>query len=406
MNSFASFRGASALVFGLSIAVTGCGSTLADQKNEAPTPVKVSLPVQREITDYSDATGRVAAVDSVEVRPRVWGYIAKVNFKEGMLVERDDVLVQIDDRTYKATLAQAEGGLASAEAKANRLKLELDRSKKLQADKAISQQELDKAQFDWNEAVANIESLKGIVDQARLDVGFTKVTAPVRGRVGRALVTEGNLVQSGQTGATVLTTLVSVDPIWAYFDVDERTVLRVRQMIRAGKFKSAREVPWPVFLGLAYEDGFPHEGTIDFVDNQVNPKVGTLRVRGVFPNKDESLTPGYFCRIRVPIGPKHNGLLISDRAIDTDQGQKIVYVVGQDNKVAVRPIRLGALHDGLRAVEAGLAPSDRIIVVGLQQVRPGMVVAPSVVEMPGNSGVRSQGSGGKSQESGVAKRGG
>jgi RND family efflux transporter MFP subunit len=382
MNSFASFLGTPALVVGLSIAMTGCGPTLADQKNEAPMPVKVSLPVQREITDYSEVTGRVAAVDSVEVRPRVWGYIDKVNFKEGMLVDRDDVLVQIDPRTYKATLKQAEGNLAAAEAKANRLETELKRAKKLQADKAISQQELDKSQFDWDEAVANIESLKGIVDQAKLDVGFTKVVAPISGRIGRALVKEGNLVQASQAGATILTTIVSVDPIWAYFDVDERTVLRVRQMIRAGKMKSAREVPWPVFLGLAYEEGYPHEGTIDFVDNQVNSKVGTLRVRGVFPNKDEHLTPGYFCRVRVPIGPKRQALLISDRAIDVDQGQKIVYVVGQDNKVAVRPIRLGSLHDGLRAVEEGLIAADRVVVTGIQQIRPGQVVAPSVVDMP------------------------
>jgi RND family efflux transporter MFP subunit len=382
MNSFASFLGTPALVVGLSIAMTGCGPTLADQKNEAPTPVKVSLPVQREITDYSEVTGRVAAVDSVEVRPRVWGYIDKVNFKEGMLVDRDDVLVQIDPRTYKATLKQAEGNLAAAEAKANRLETELKRAKKLQADKAISQQELDKSQFDWDEAVANIESLKGIVDQAKLDVGFTKVVAPISGRIGRALVKEGNLVQASQAGATILTTIVSVDPIWAYFDVDERTVLRVRQMIRAGKMKSAREVPWPVFLGLAYEEGYPHEGTIDFVDNQVNSKVGTLRVRGVFPNKDEHLTPGYFCRVRVPIGPKRQALLISDRAIDVDQGQKIVYVVGQDNKVAVRPIRPGSLHDGLRAVEEGLIAADRVVVTGIQQIRPGQVVAPSVVDMP------------------------
>jgi RND family efflux transporter MFP subunit len=208
------------------------------------------------------------------------------------------------------------------------------------------------------------------------------VTAAVSGRVGRALVTEGNLVQSGQAGGTVLTNIVSVDPIYGYFDVDERTVLRVRQLIREGKFKSARDVAWPVYLGLANEDGYPHAGTIDFVDNQVNPKVGTLRLRGVFPNNDEALTPGYFVRVRIPIGHPHLALLISERAIDTDQGQKIVYVVAQDNKVATRPIRLGSLHDGLRTVEEGLTPDERVIVTGLQQVRPGMTVEAKVVEMP------------------------
>ena len=242
--------------------------------------------------------------------------------------------------------------------------------------------DFDKAVGDRGETAASLDALKAAVEQAKLDLGFTKVTAAVSGRVGRALVTEGNLVQSGQSGGTMLTTIVSVDPMYAYFDVDERTVLRVRQLIREGKVKSAREVAWPVFLGLANEDGYPHEGTINFVDNQVNPKVGTLRLRGVFPNKDEALSPGYFVRVRVPIGHPHKALLISDRAVDADQGQKIVYVAGQDKKVAIRPIRLGSLHDGLRAVEEGLTPDERVIVTGLQQVRPGMVVAANVIEMP------------------------
>jgi RND family efflux transporter MFP subunit len=235
---------------------------------------------------------------------------------------------------------------------------------------------------EHSEAVANIVALKGTAEQAQLDLGFTKVTAAVSGRVGRALVTPGNLVQSGQSGGTVLTTLVSVDPMYAYFDVDERSVLRVRQLIRGGKLKSAREVAWPVYLGLANEVGFPHKGTIDFVDNQVNPKVGTLRLRGVFPNKDEALSPGYFVRVRVPIGQPYKALLVSERAIDSDQGQKIVYVVGPDNKVGVRPIQLGGLYDGRREITAGLKPGDRVIVTGLQQLRPGATVATKLVAMP------------------------
>ena len=193
----------------------------------------------------------------------------------------------------------------------------------------------------------------------------------------------GNLVQAGdQTGGTLLTTIVSVDPMYAYFDVDEHTVLRVRQLIREGKAESARDGELPVWLGLANEEGFPHQGTINFVDNQVNPKTGTLRVRGVFPNKDEALSPGYFARVRVPIGRPHKALLVTDRALDTDQGQKVVYVVDEDNEVVSRPVRLGALHDGLREITDGLKPGERVIVNGLQQVRPGITVEPKLVDMP------------------------
>jgi RND family efflux transporter MFP subunit len=193
----------------------------------------------------------------------------------------------------------------------------------------------------------------------------------------------GNLIQSGdQNGGTLLTTIVSVDPMYAYFDVDERTVLRVRQLIREGKARSARETEWPVSLGLATEEGFPHRGTINFVDNQVNPKTGTLRVRGVFPNKDEALSPGFFARVRVPIGRAHRALLVTDRAIDNDQGQKVLYVVNEKNEVVSRPVRLGALHDGLREIAGGLKPGERVVVNGLQQVRPGLTVEPKLVDHP------------------------
>ena len=226
-------------------------------------------------------------------------------------------------------------------------------------------------------------SSKAAVERAQLDLDFTKVTAPVSGRISRYYVTVGNLVQAGDlTGGTLLTTIVSVDPMYAYFDVDEHTVLRVKQLIREGKAKTPDDAEIPVWLGLANEDGYPHRGTINFVDNQVNPKTGTLRVRGVFPNKDEALSPGYFARVRVPIGVPHKALLVTERALDTDQGQKVVYVVDKDNRVASRPVRLGALHDGLREITDGLKPGERVIVNGLQQVRPGMTVEPNLVDMP------------------------
>jgi RND family efflux transporter MFP subunit len=220
---------------------------------------------------------------------------------------------------------------------------------------------------------------RATLESNQLNLDFTKVTSPIDGRTSRYLVTIGNLIVQDNT---LLTTVVSVNPIYAYVDVDEHTVLHVRQLIREGKAQSAREGAIPVSLGLADEQGFPHQGTINFVDNQVNVKTGTLRIRGVFDNKDEALSPGFFVRVRVPIGLPHKAILVSDRAIDTDQGQKIVYVVNDKNEVVYRPVKLGAMHDGLRVVEEGLKTDERVIVNGLQRVRPGMTVDPKPVDMP------------------------
>jgi RND family efflux transporter MFP subunit len=371
------------------VALTGCSRSAPQPKDDGPLPITVSYPIEREVSDYSEFTGRTAAVDSVEVRARVFGNLDKINFKEGAMVKKDDVLFEIDPRPYKASLKQAEGRLASLRARLKRLDADFARAQKLIKTETIAQEEYDKVVGDRSETIANIEAQEGTVDQARLDLGYTKVIAPINGRVSRKIVTEGNLVQSGQNGGTLLTTIVSVDPVWAYFDVDEHTLLHVQELIRLGKHQSARDSIVPVYLGLGNGNGFPFKGTIDFVDNQVNPKTGTLRVRGVFPNKPEILSPGLFVRVRVRVGEPHKALLVSDRAIDTDQGQKILYVVDTDNKVITRPIRPGALHDGLRAIESGLKPKDRVIVVGLQQVRPGLTVDPKLVEMP-RSEVRSQ----------------
>jgi RND family efflux transporter MFP subunit len=330
-----------------------------------------------------DFTARTAAVDSVELRARVSGYLDKVNFKEGALVKKGDLLFEIDPRTYQAALHSAEGALASAEARILRASADLARARRLFSNQAVSKEEYDKIAGERGEAAGSVTSLKAAVERAKLDLGFTKVTAPVSGRVSRYNVTVGNLVQAGDlTGGTLLTTIVSVDPMYAYFDVDERTVLRVKQLIREGKAGKPDEVDLPVWLGLADENGHPHRGTINFIDNQVSAKTGTQRVRGVFPNKDEALSPGYFARVRVPIGVPHKALLVTERALDTDQGQKIVYVVDQDNRMTSRPVRLGALHDGLREITDGLKPGERVIVNGLQQVRPGATVEPTVVDMP------------------------
>jgi RND family efflux transporter MFP subunit len=373
------------LLLGLSAGLAGCSRAPAEAP-PPPTPATVSYPVEREVTDYADFTGRTAAVDSVEVRAHVWGYLQKVNFKEGALVKKDDVLFELDPRPYQALFNQAKAKVAQDEAQLTYDEAEYQRNMGLFRTAAVSRSELDKSAAARDVDRANIAADKAGVASRQLDLDYTKVLAPVSGRVSRYVVTVGNLIQSGdQGGGTLLTTIVSVDPMYAYFDVDEHTVLRVRRLIREGKAKSARDGEMPVQLGLANEDGFPHQGTINFVENQVNPKTGTLRLRGVFPNKDESLLPGYFGRVRVPVGLPHPAVLVSDRAIDTDQGQKIVYVVNEKNEVVSRPVRLGALHDGLREITDGLKPGERVVVNGLQQVRPGLTVEPKLVDMPGEN---------------------
>jgi RND family efflux transporter MFP subunit len=384
---------ASALVAGLCLALAGCARAPSEAPAAAPPPITVSYPVEREVTDYADFTARTAAVDSVELRARVSGYLDKVHFKEGALVKKGDLLFQIDPRTYQADLEIAKGTLAAAQARVVQASAQLARVERLLTTGGATREEYDNIVGDRGVAAASVASAKAAVERAQLNLEFTKVTAPVSGRISRYSVTVGNLVQAGDlSGGTLLTTIVSVDPMYAYFDVDERTVQRVKQLIREGKAGDATHVEIPVWLGLANEDGFPHRGVINFTDNQVNSRTGTLRVRGVFPNKDEALSPGYFARVRVPIGAPHRSLLVSERALDTDQGQKIVYVVDSDNRVISRPVRLGALHDGLREITDGLQPGERVIVNGLQLARPGQTVEAKLVEGLGGqrSEVRSQ----------------
>ncbi len=369
----------SVLVITLCLALGGC-------KREPPalaaTPspvVMVSLPVEREVRDYFEYTGRTAAVEAVEVRARVSGYLVKVNFQEGSVVKKGDLLFQIDPRPFQAVLDQAKGQVAQLEARLARAEADVARDERLLPKGAASQKDLDTAIADRGEARAGIQSARAAVDRAALDLEFTRVTAPINGRISRHLIDEGNLVT---LDSTLLTTIVSIDPMYAYFDADEGSVLHVRQLIREGKLHSARDVAVPVLLGLANEPGYPHQGTVNFVDNQVNPQTGTLRLRGVFPNEDKALEPGYFARVQLLIGQSRRALLVTERAIDTDQGQKIVYVVTDKNEVRSRPIRVGALHDGLRVIEEGVKPGEQVIVNGLLQVRPGITVTPKLVDMP------------------------
>jgi RND family efflux transporter MFP subunit len=365
-----------ALVLGAGLGLTGCAQTPPEMAAPPPPVVTVSYPLEQDVIDYNNFTGRTAAVEAVKVRARVWGYLQKINFREGAEVKKDDVLFEIDPRTYQADLDRAEANVAQSKARRDRLQADYERGRRLLVQRAVGQEDYEKMQGDRIEADAAVKVTEAARASSLLNLDFTKVRAPISGHISRTMVTVGNLVESGETGGTVLTTIVSVDPMWAFFDVDDQTFLQVNELVREGKIKPELNTLPPVQLGLANEKGYPHEGKIDFVDNQVDPGTGTLKMRGVFPNKDRTLTPGLFARIRVPLGGSHKALLVTDRAIDTDQGQKVVYVVTPDKVVDKRPVRLGRLHDGLREIESGVKPGEQVIVDGIQRVRGGMTVEP------------------------------
>jgi RND family efflux transporter MFP subunit len=372
--------------------------------------VTVSKPVQKSVTEYKDFIGTTAAVEKVDVKPRVWGYLKKVNFTDGAEVNLGDVLYEIDPSTYQAALDAAEAKVRLDQAQLAYNEAEYRRNLNLRRSGSVSQEDVEKSLAARDTAAASVQADQAQAAQSRLDLEYTKVIAPISGRMGRTEVTVGNLVQGGQAAATLLATLVSQAPMYAYFDVDERTMQRVQKLIREGKYTSARRTPRqiltagvglmalrpgnfvgltdhfslprvPVTMALASDTGFPHQGSIDFVNNQVTASTGTLRVRAVFPNQERFLTPGEFVRVRVPIGNPHDAILVSDRALDSDQGQKFVYVVNDKNEVVNRPVTVGALYDGLREIEEGLNPDDRIIINGLQRVRPGVKVEPKEGKM-------------------------
>ncbi len=362
----------------------GCTPQPSTVPATAPAVVVVSYPLERNVTDYADFTGRSEAVKSVEIRARVDGYLISMPFKEGADVKAGDLLFEIDPRPYQATYDQAVAQLALAEARMKQANADFARANSLaKTPGAISQQDIDRYAALRGEAAAQEQAARASAESARLNLEFTKVTSPIDGTVSRYYVTEGNLVQSGAMGGgTLLTKVVSINPMYVTFNVDEQTMLHARELIREGKAKSARDAEIPVWLGLSNEDGFPHQGIINFVDNQVDPRTGTLLVRGVFPNEQRILSPGLMARVRVPIGESHPALLVSDRAVESDQGQKILYVVNDKNEVISRPVKLGDLHDGLRVVASGLKAGERVVVNGLQRVRPGVVVEPKLAEMP------------------------
>lgn len=362
--------------------LAGCGQPTAEPAGPPPPAVAVSRPIQREVVEWEEYTGRLDAVETVEVRARVGGYLEKVNFKDGSLVKKGDLLFVIDPRPYKAALGRAQGELARAQARRDLAKNDLARAQRLFEKRVISEEELDTRDKNLREAVAAVQSAQSAVDEAKLNLEFTEVRAPISGRISRELVTEGNLVNDGTGTATLLTTIVSLDPIYVYFEVDEKAYLRQGARRRTGERGTLQVAVNPVFVGLADEEGFPHEGRLDFLDNRFDPAVGTIRARAVVDNPDGMLTPGLFARVKLPSSGKFPAVLLDDKAVLTDQDRKYVYVLDADNRAQRRDVKLGRMFDGLRIVTEGLGADDAVVVHGVQKIFfPGMPVSPQFIKM-------------------------
>lgn len=368
-----------AVVLLLAISLYACTKT-GNAPPSAP-EVMVAPVLSKKIVDWDEYTGRFQAIDTVEVRPRVSGYIDQVLFREGQAVTKGETLIVIDPRPYRAEYDRAKAGLELAKAQQRLAELEAERVHKLKDSGAVSQEELDERLSTLHQQEASVAGAQAALNSAALDLSFTKVQAPIDGRASRAEVTRGNLVTGGNSGGTLLTTIVSTDPIYVYFEGDENAYLHYQALARAGERPSSRDAANPVRVGLASEDGFPHDGHMDFVDNQLNVRTGTIRARAVLDNKEGLFTPGLFARVQLLGSSEHEAILIEERAIGTDQTQSYVLVLGAGNKVEYRPVELGRGLQGLRIVRKGLKAGDVIVVNGLQRVRPGTEVTPKQVVM-------------------------
>lgn len=357
----------------LSLWLAGC----ARKPPAAPPPPEVTIApvVAQELTEWDQYQGRFEAVEAVEVRPRVSGYLQRVGFVEGSEVHKGDVLFEIDPRPYAATLDERKADLSRARAREALTGRDVERGQRLIAVKAISQEEMDTRSTVASEASAAVLAGEAAVRAAELDLEFTVVRAPISGRVGRAVVTGGNLVSGGVGGSTLLTTIVSLDPIYVLFEGDESAYLRYTHLDKSGERPSSRTTANPVQVGLADETGFPHAGRMEFVDNQLDPATGTIQARAILPNADRLFSPGMFARVRLLGATKRKVLLVPEAAIGTDQDRKFVYVMGRDSTVAYRGILLGRQADGqLRVVRDGLQAGEMIVVNGLARIRPGIKV--------------------------------
>jgi multidrug efflux system membrane fusion protein len=371
----------------LTIAASACTDTAAQPGPPPPPQITVAAAIDREITEWDEFTGRLEAIDSVEIRPRVSGYIAAIAFREGAIVRRGDLLFQIDPRPFQAEVDRLRAELTRARATVQRAGSELQRAERLRAENAISHEEHDRRAAFAQESAAHVSAVEAALRAVELNLEFTRITSPITGRVSRAFVTEGNLVASGPGQATLMTTVVSLDPIHAHFDADERVFLRYAPRLalaRSGQAaRAGTRISLPIRMALVTEEGFPREGQMDFLDNRLDPASGTIRARAVFRNSDGVLAPGLFVRLRVAGSGRSRAVLIQDRAVGTDLDKKFVYVVGDDNTIQYRPVALGPIADGLRVVRSGISAGDRVVINGLQRVRPGAKVEPVLVAMDG-----------------------
>lgn len=368
------------------VAVAGLGTGVAMRLDahpavaaEAPPApeVDVAAVVQRNVTDWQVYSGRLAAVEKVDVRPQVSGTIVSVDFRDGALVKKGDTLFVIDPRPYQAAVDQAAAQLAAAQARSGYAQSDWERAQRLIGDNAIAKRDYDQKQNDAREASANVKAAQAALEAAQINLGYTRVVAPVAGRVSRAEITVGNVVSAG-ADAPPLTTLVSVSPIYAEFDADEQTYLDYISHMKDGS-------KVPVDLGLANESGYSRQGTIESVDNRLDTSSGTIRVRARFDNADGALVPGLYARVKVSGSAPHPALLVDDAAIGTDQDKKFVYVLDRDNHVTYRPVQLGGLQGNLREIAGGLQQGERVVVNGTQRVRPGEVVSAHMVPMNGDA---------------------
>jgi multidrug efflux system membrane fusion protein len=370
--------------------LVGCGDTAPNASAAAPPAVAVSRPLQKKITEWDEYTGRFTAVETVEVRARVSGFIDSIHFKDGQLVKQDDLLFVIDPRPYRLAVEQARSDLERANARFEIATLDVQRAAPLIQSQTLTGREFDTRKSTQREAAGQVASMEAALKQALLNLEWTQVRAPISGRISDRRVDAGNLITGGQSGATLLTLIVSQDPIYFVFDGSEADFIHYLRLAAAGTRPSSRDVQNPVSVRLADETEYNHQGRMDFVDNVVNPKTGTIRGRAVFDNKDGLLTPGFFGRLRL-FGGEHEALLIPDTAIASDQSRKNVFTVADDGTVGTKLVELGPLIDGLRLIRSGLAPTDRIVIEGLQRARPGQKVKPEdgVIEPPAPSAAMS-----------------